>query len=304
MENQDIYKFIKNIVKDNDLNKLPDEYGSGAIFSEPLIGIAKGNDPIFNKYKEIISEKHFTPAELWLAHDLSNKENLASKLRILSIVFPFSREIREKSIDKRKMPAEIYCVGRNYANVLIPDVLKKIIAFLEEKGYNGTSRIDSEVFNITIQRKYPYLFSNWSERHIAFAAGLGTFSLHEGLITEKGCNIRLGSVVTDAPLEVTPRRTEDPYANCLFYAKGTCKKCVERCPGGALSEEGHDKWKCTKYEQMVAEKMHKRLGNILIPHWRRINGIYKEQRHPPVGCAFCQFNVPCMDKNPLKSKND
>ncbi len=304
MKNEKVYDFIKKNFKDNKLNRLPEDYGGGPLFSEPLIGVAKGDDPIFRRYKEIISENHLTPAEMWVAHGLPERDGLSTNLRIISIVFPFDDLIREKSLHKKEMPSEIYCVARNYANAFIPDILKKTINFLENEGYKGTSRIDSEVFNITIQRKYPYLFSNWSERHIAFAAGLGTFSLHEGLITEKGCNIRLGSIVTNAPLQITPRRSDDPYANCLFYVKGTCKKCIERCPAGALSEDGHDKWKCTKYEQMVAEKMHKKLGEILIPHWRRINGVYKEQRHPPVGCAFCQFNVPCMDKNPVKLKND
>jgi len=57
--------------------------------------------------------------------------------------------------------------------------------------------------------------STWSERHIAFAAGLGTFSLTRAVITSKGCNVRFASLVTNAPLEVTPRKNNDPTANCL-----------------------------------------------------------------------------------------
>ena len=34
-------------------------------------------------------------------------------------------------------------------------------------------------------------FSNWSERHIAYAAGLGTFSLSDGFIIERGIAHRL-----------------------------------------------------------------------------------------------------------------
>ena len=37
--------------------------------------------------------------------------------------------------------------------------------------------------------------SNWSERHIAYAAGLGTFGLCDGLITPLGKAMRCGSVV-------------------------------------------------------------------------------------------------------------
>jgi len=35
--------------------------------------------------------------------------------------------------------------------------------------------------------------SSWSERHAAYAAGLGTFSLNDALITPKGIAHRLGS---------------------------------------------------------------------------------------------------------------
>jgi hypothetical protein len=47
--------------------------------------------------------------------------------------------------------------------------------------------------------------------------------------------------------------------------------------------------------------MNLRLEGILKPHYRFINGEWKEQE-PPVGCAFCQFDVPCMDKNPMNAE--
>ena len=115
-----------------------------------------------------------------------------------------------------------------------------------------------------------------------------------------GCNIRVTSIITDAPLEVTPRNSDDPYANCLYYANGKCKKCVERCPGDAISEEGHDKLKCYLYGQIIEEEMTNRLKDLLKPHLRYING--EEEWSYPVGCAFCQFDVPCMQTNPVKQK--
>jgi len=41
--------------------------------------------------------------------------------------------------------------------------------------------------------------------------------------------------------------------------------------------------------------------SLLKPTIRRVNG---ELRPPiyPVGCAFCQFGVPCMDKNPTSNE--
>jgi epoxyqueuosine reductase QueG len=304
MNNEKLYNFVEEVLKSNELNRLPDEYGGGIIFAKPLIGVARGDDPIFKEYKEIIKETYLTPLELWKKNGLEMNNIKESDIRAVSIVFPYDDDIREKSKSATKFPAKIYCVARNFANALIFDVLDKLMAYLNEQGFLATASHKGETYNISVERHFPYIYSNWSERHTAYAAGLGTFSLHEGLITEVGCNVRLGSVITNAPLTTTPRKYDDPYANCLFYAKGTCKKCMERCPADAISEEGHDKFKCAKYEQFVAEEMNKRLGNILKPHWRRINGYYKKQVRDPVGCAFCQFNVPCMNTNPMKSMQD
>ena len=83
--------------------------------------------------------------------------------------------------------------------------------------------------------------SSWSERHAAHAAGLGTFGLCDGLITAKGKAMRVGSVVAKISIEPTPRPYADHRAYCLFFADGTCGKCIDRCPVRAITESGHDK---------------------------------------------------------------
>ncbi|MFX1278468.1 MAG: hypothetical protein ACFFA3_03575 [Promethearchaeota archaeon] len=288
-----VLEFLIDLFSKNKLNRLPESYGGDRIFSNPIIGVAQGDDSIFKKYKEIISPKHLTPEEVWKAAKLSNIED--SNLRILSIVCPFSNQIRSESIKARIMPAEIYSIGRNYANEFKIEVMKQTIEFFRKQGFRATAGMLSDKFII-----YPGFFSSWSERHIAFAAGLGTFSLHEGLISEVGCNIRLCSVITDAPLRVTSRRSDDPYANCLYYTNGTCRECEKKCPADAINENGHDKKKCRIYGRKIEAEMTKRLAPILKPHLRRIQG--KMVQSYPVGCAFCQFGVPCMDKNPIKAE--
>lgn len=298
MMNEQVNQFLNKLFSSNDLNRLPELYDGGRIFSEPIIGVAKGSDPIFQTFKKIIAAEHLTPLEVWRASGFPIDSNTESLLRVLSIVFPYEEKIREESKNATNLPAEIYCVGRNYANAFMEDVLNQTINFFQNEGYRAVAGVFSDLFTIMTKGKF---YSTWSERHIAFAAGLGTFSLHEGLITELGCNIRLCSIITDAPLEVTPRKTDEPYGNCLFYAKGSCKKCIDRCPAGAITEKGHDKNRCFAYEQKMARKMNARLGSILKPLKRIINGKVTEQL-PPVGCAFCQFNVPCTSKNPIKNR--
>jgi epoxyqueuosine reductase QueG len=288
--NEMVLEFLADLFSKNELNRLPKSYTGDRIFSNPLIGVAKGDDPIFKKYKEIISSKHLTPNEMWNAAGLQYVKD--SNLRILSIACPFSNQIRAESMKARIMPAEIYSIGRNYANEFKIDIMKNTIKLFQKEGFDATAGMLSNDFNI-----YPGFFSSWSERHIAFAAGLGTFSLHEGLISEVGCNIRLCSVITNAPLQVTPRKSDDPYTNCLYYINGTCRECEKKCPANAINENGHDKKKCRIYGRKIEAEMKKRLGPILKPYLRRISG--KMVKSYPVGCAFCQFGVPCMDSNPL-----
>lgn len=296
----DLKHFLMVWFASSELNRLHKNYGGGRIFSEPIIGVAKGNDPIIERFKEVVASEHLSPLELW---SFEGQETIpASDLRIVSIIFPYVEKIRKESkniteLPRVTLPADIYSVGRNYANEFKQETCRQVINFLKEEGYNAVSGMLSEAFNIMTKGQ---LYSTWSERHYAFAAGLGTFSLSDALITEVGCNVRLASVVTDAPLEITPRRSDDPFVNCLYYAKGTCRKCEEKCPDNAIDENGHNKNQCYYYGRKINRKMNMRIGKILKPHRRHINGEWKDQE-PPVGCAFCQFNVPCMDKNPVKN---
>ena len=291
-------EFLKGEFDKSELNRLPERFGGGNIFSHPLIGVAKGNDPIFFKYKEIVGSEHYTPLEMWLIN--GQKQLPASSLNIVSIVYPFTAEIRNQSIsplvlDKIVLPTEIYSVARNYAKDFRNYIMKQTIQFLQHEGYNAISGKLSEAYTLVTKKNF---YSTWSENHVAFAAGLGTFGLHEGLITDLGCNVRLASVITDAPLLVTPRKSDEPYANCLYYAKATCRECAKNCPAKAITEKGYNKTKCNKYRNKVAREMVPRIKPLLKAYDRRVNWKYKAQNYP-VGCELCQFGVECMDKNPM-----
>jgi epoxyqueuosine reductase len=296
--NEELLEFLKEKFDSSNLNRLPENFGGKKIFSDPLIGVARGNDSIFFKFKEIVGSEHFTPLEMWLAND--QKQLPASNLYTVSIAYPFTDEIRKESITptilpKIILPAEIYSVARNFAKSFRNYIMEQTIDFFHEKGYNAVSGKLSEAYTLVAKKDF---YSTWSENHVAFAAGLGTFGLHEGLITELGCNIRLASVITDAPLEITPRKSDEPYANCLYYAKGTCRECARKCPANAITEKGYDKTKCNKYRNKVAREMVPRLKTTLKSYSRRINWKYKAHNFP-VGCELCQFGVECMDKNPM-----
>ncbi|MBY9016522.1 MAG: hypothetical protein KGD68_12580 [Candidatus Lokiarchaeota archaeon] len=293
-------EFLENLFAESELNRLPERFGGGRIFSTPLIGVASGNDPIYLRYRDVVGPEHLTPIEMWKA--CGQEEITSNQLRVLSIVLPYSTKIRADSKDFIKLryvtlPSDLYSLGRNYANEFIAYIMNQCVIYFQKKGYDAVAGVSSEAFSIMAKGTF---YSTWSERHYAFAAGLGTFSLHEGFITEVGCNVRLASVITNTPLKVSSRKSDDPYSNCLFFAQGSCKECVEKCPAEAISEKGHSKQECYYYGRKVARKMEVRLSSLLKPHVRKVNG---EIRPPtfPVGCAFCQFGVPCMDKNPTRN---
>jgi epoxyqueuosine reductase QueG len=75
--------------------------------------------------------------------------------------------------------------------------------------------------------------SNWSERHVAYISGLGTFGLSKNLITEKGAAGRMCSFIVDHEFTPTKRTYEGVYDNCI-----KCLACVARCPVGAIKKDG------------------------------------------------------------------
>jgi len=129
--------------------------------------------------------------------------------------------------------------------------------------------------------KYLYA-STWSERHAAYADGLGTFGLSDGLITPRGKAMGAGSIVANIVIEPTPRLYTDHHAYCLFYSGDGCRGCIDRCPIGAIAEEGHDKRACRLYVNMTREYVSRHYG------------------FEGYGCGFCQTDVPCESGIPKK----
>ena len=128
--------------------------------------------------------------------------------------------------------------------------------------------------------------SSWSERHAAHAAGLGTFGLCDGLITARGKALRAGSVVAKITMPITPRPYDDHHAYCLYFAEGTCGKCIDRCPVRAISIAGHDKQRCRKHLQASRDYVTETFGFV------------------GYGCGLCQVGVPCESGIPVKKARE
>lgn len=85
--------------------------------------------------------------------------------------------------------------------------------------------------------------ADFSQRHAAVAAGLGTFGQHNLVIHPRfGTRIGLTAFITDLELEPDAKIEQD---QCIH-----CDLCVRNCPGGALDENGKtDIAKCIKHSQ-------------------------------------------------------
>lgn len=250
------------------------------MWDRPLVGYAAGDDPYFNFLKEHIGPFHWSPAE---AFQIKYPGTVSKeKLSVVSMVFPQMMDTKLAQSKETKCPAREWIVSRGEWEPLMKEFSGILVQRLEEMGIRSVS-IDLLPEFSTARSEALGIASKWSHRHIAYLAGLGTFGLSEGLITEKGKAVRITSLILEAPLIPSQRSYETHQEWCLFYKDGSCGICMKRCPAGAITEEGHDKDTCDGYEEEFAEK-----------YWpediKRGNYI--------LGCGLCQAGVPCQNKRP------
>jgi len=243
-------------------NLLPDR--DVAYLDAPMVGFVSADDTIYKDYQEIIGPFHLLPEEL-----------LAGAVSVISWVLPVSRVVRESNRTQTELPSREWCLTRTHGETVNGDLRRHLVAWLEERGFRAVAPQYSPLWQ-EFSDSPVGIASRWSERHTAYAAGLGTFSLSDGFISRRGIAHRCGSVITSLPLVPTPRTFSSHYANCLHYHDGSCGACIARCPVGAISRTGHDKVRCRELVYGTApEKLSQLYG---VPH---------------TGCGLCQTKVPC-----------
>lgn len=273
-----LQKAIKDFVARSESNRLA-SFGGTPIWDEPLVGFAAADDPLFAHYRTVVGPHHLTPREA-LGQAPEDEARPAS---VISIVLPCTRETRLSLRHETSVPSLRWNHTRWHGQDFINLLADQLVSLLQGLEHRAVAPERAPYFRI--KELANGLASNWSQRHVAYAAGLGTFSLNDALITPKGIAVRLTSVVCDLELPATPRPHNGHTANCLFYRGGSCRRCIERCPAGAISEQGHDKVKCRAFlfnEQKARLEALGREGYV--------------GRYP--GCGLCQTKVPCEDRVP------
>lgn len=252
----------------------------GPYFEEPLVGFAAAADPLFAEYKTIIGPFHLTPGE-WMEGLPGGEHGRAGT--VISWILPIAKATRESNRRETAQPSQEWARTRFYGEEFNALLRKHVVDFLAGRGYRAVAPQLSPAWKRHFDGPSG-ISSSWSERHAAYAAGLGTFSLNGGLITAKGIAHRCGSVITDLVLSPTPRAYTDPRGYCLHYRDGSCDLCISRCPAGAISPKGQDKEKCRAYAY----------GGVLRPAADRYGVRF-------TGCGLCQTKVPCEGKIPINT---
>ncbi len=229
------------------------------VWKDPLVAVADACDPEFVELKKQVGPNHLMVQDL-----------LPGARSVICYFLPFVSNIGRSN--KPSEPcSDQWAFAYLETNQLIKDLNIHIQKELTQKGYltvvtPATRNFDKKT-----------LLSNWSHRHVAVIAGLGTMGLNRMLITAQGCSGRLGSLVTDMPLTPTPR---SDVSACLYTYNKSCLQCIKNCPQSALQENQFDRCKC--YELLLQ------------------NAEIHADKGFADACGKCLSYVPCSFTNPVK----
>ena len=232
------------------------------IFESPIFAFGAADDGLYTMYKapEVIGRHFLSPAE-WLP----------GAKTVISFFLPYTTEINTANAANCHWPADEWLHGRYEGQQLIKQLLEYLVDIIGEAGYKSLAPSLDRQFKMGSSDENSTFASNWSERHIAYACGLGTFGLSKGIITRKGMSGRLGSVVTKLDLPKDSRGYSDIYEYCNM-----CGICIDRCPANAISfVSGMNPELCSAFLDKVMEK-----------------------HNPRYGCGKCQVGVPCEGEIP------
>lgn len=271
----------REFVEKSPENTLANE-GKEKAFEDVLLGFSSGADPLYEAYKEHVGSFHWTPFEIFKLA-FPNLRVSPEELTVISWVLPHRGATKADNRLEDRYPSERWARARGYGEEVNEKLRKCLVDALKRRGIEAVAPQLFSQWKRETSNHYG-LASKWSERHAAYASGLGTFGLCDGLITPRGKAMRLGSVVSRIKIRPTDRAYTDQHAYCLHFTMGICGQCIPRCPVNAISKTGHNKVKC---HQWVEVKM----ADYVKSHYG-FDGY---------GCGLCQTGVPCESKIPSEA---
>lgn len=263
---------LVHFVASSQYNNLGLPTGESA-FDAPLVGFSSGADPLYIEFRNHIGAFYYTPQDMF--REVFGQFVTTEELTVISWIIPSTRETREEQAAMKKHPSERWARTRALGEDFNNHLRRFVVDYLEQAGIRAFAPLLSSVWSRSDEGPFAPC-SNWSERHAAYTAGLGTFGLCDGLITPVGKAVRIGSVIAQCVIKPTQRKYTDHHAYCLHFTHNTCRECVGRCPVNALSEKGHDKKRCMKYTEHIMNKYIKEKYGL-----------------DTYACGLCQAGVAC-----------
>ena len=274
MDNQQLAAAAKEVfagLAEANMALLPEEGVTVPVLEEPIIGFAAADDPIFDTFRDPVIN-----GENWLGP----KERMPEAKTVVVFYFSFTEEIRSRHRASTEIMDEAWTVGYgHHGKVVVPFAKAMTEALVKEgvKVVNPTWDMEHPAVSAPVDNggeEDLHWSAPWSTRHVAFAAGLGTFGVHRHIITEKGCCGAMVTLILDCALEPTKRNYTDPYEYCTH-----CGACTHRCPVNAISlERLRNLKKCSEHTMELFKQFKK--GN----------------------CGKCMVGVPCEHGIPARAK--
>lgn len=247
-----------------------EEYIGMRFFLPPILSIGRADDPEYEDLKKpgVIGPHFMTPKE-WLPEAKS----------VISLFLPFTERVINSNMVDPVQPSwewlftrvdgqqHLLATGALVQQALIKEGYRAIVPQTDDRYMMRTSPQQTEI-------PIPVWSSNWSERHVAYVAGLGTFGRHTNFISKKGCCGRLISIVTDWESEPDEKDYSGLYDYCA-----DCGACYRVCPGDALSQDGKTLTACSAFLRKNCS-----------------------QYAPRYGCGKCQSGLPCSTRSFHKGK--
>ncbi|MDU9376701.1 hypothetical protein McpSp1_13260 [Methanocorpusculaceae archaeon Sp1] len=197
--------------------------GIATRWGEPIVGFCDAKSSAIENLKQAVSLNHLMPQDL-----------LADASVVVVYFLPFAKVIAETNREGTAASSE-WARAYSETNGLFAELNDHLVELIERNG--GKAKLPGPAAGFSGD----LLISNWSHRHFAVIAGLGTFGVNNMLITRMGCCGRVSSFAASIQVEPDVPLEEEL---CLYKQKGTCGKCFERCPAGALSPDGFDRKRC------------------------------------------------------------
>ena len=186
-------------------------------YRDPIIGFVAADDPGFANLSTLIGFNHYLPGDL-----------LPGARSIVSFFLPFAPGIVYANQAHKDLVAREWAVAYQETNALIGQITSGLIEKLSHCGIRGAAEPATGNFDHTT------LKSRWSHKSIAVMSGIGSFGLHQLVITDAGCAGRFGSLVVDVELPIDIPINKE---RCEYFEIGACLDCLLTCPVDAIDEE-------------------------------------------------------------------